>query len=106
MAWRAKRAGLHTACMLTLAKAALLVVALLPLTAFIQDDATSSAPQYTSDAQLKLPESYREWIYLTSGFDMSYNKAAMSGMGPSHVRQRLREPCRLQGISKDRYLAG
>jgi len=85
MAWRAKRAGLHTACMLTLAKAALLVVALLPLTAFIQDDAASSTPQYTSDAQLKLPENYREWIYLSSGFDMSYSKAAMSGMQDHHT---------------------
>ena len=80
MVWRVKRAGPHTACVLTLAKGALLTVALLPLTAFIQDDAMSSVPQYTSDAQLKLPENYREWIYLTSGFDMSYNKAAMTGM--------------------------
>ena len=75
-----KRARPHTACMLILAKAALLAAVLLPLTAFIQDDATSSTPQYTSDAHLKLPENYREWIYLTSGFDMSYSKAAMTGM--------------------------
>ena len=80
MAWCAERAGRHTACMLTLAKAALLAAVLLPLTAFIQDDAASTTPQYTSDAQLKLPENYREWIYLTSGFDMSYSKAAMTGM--------------------------
>ncbi|HZD46072.1 MAG TPA: cytochrome P460 family protein [Acidobacteriaceae bacterium] len=66
--------------MLTLAKAALLTAALLPLTAFTQDDATSTTPQYTGDAQLNVPENYREWIYLSSGFDMSYNKAAMSGM--------------------------
>jgi hypothetical protein len=32
-----------------------------------------SAPEYTSDGQLKLPEHYREWVYLTTGFDMSYN---------------------------------
>jgi hypothetical protein len=62
--------------MLTLAKAALLAVALLPLTAFIQDDATSSVPQYTSDAQLTLPENYHQWVYLSSGFDMSYSPAA------------------------------
>jgi hypothetical protein len=67
--------------MLTLAKAALLATALLPLTAFIQDEASSgTSPEYTSDAQLKLPENYRQWVYLTSGFDMSYNKAAMTGM--------------------------
>ena len=80
IAWCVRRARPHTACMLTLAKAALLAAVLLPLTAFIQDDATSSTPQYTSDAHLKLPENYREWIYLTSGFDMSYSKAAMTGM--------------------------
>jgi hypothetical protein len=85
MAWRVKRTGPHTASMLTLAKAALLVVALLPLTAFIQEDATSSMPQYTRDGQLKLPENYREWIYLSSGFDMSYSKAGMAGMQDQHI---------------------
>jgi hypothetical protein len=35
----------------------------------------TAAPVYTSDGQLRLPENYREWIYLTSGFDMSYNPA-------------------------------
>lgn len=38
-----------------------------------------SGPEYTSDAQLKLPEQYRQWVYLTSGFDMSYNPAAQAG---------------------------
>jgi hypothetical protein len=33
----------------------------------------ASGPEYTADGQLKLPEQYREWVYLTSGFDMSYN---------------------------------
>ena len=28
--------------------------------------------EYTSDAQLKLPEGYRDWVYLSTGFDMSY----------------------------------
>jgi hypothetical protein len=66
--------------MLTLARSPLLAIALLPLTAFMQDDAMRAVPQYTSDAQLKMLENYREWIYLSSGFDMSYSKAAMSGM--------------------------
>ena len=35
----------------------------------------ASVPEYTSDDQLKLPEHYREWVYLTTGFDMSYNPA-------------------------------
>ena len=36
-----------------------------------------SGPEYTSDAQLKLPENYRQWIYVTTGFDMSYTPSAM-----------------------------
>jgi hypothetical protein len=37
----------------------------------------ANAPEYTSDGQLKLPENYRQWIYLTTGFDMSYSANAM-----------------------------
>jgi hypothetical protein len=38
-----------------------------------------TGPEYTSDAQLKLPEHYREWVYLTTGFNMSYNPALSMG---------------------------
>jgi hypothetical protein len=34
-------------------------------------------PEYTSGDQLKLPENYRQWTYLTTGFDMSYSPNAM-----------------------------
>jgi hypothetical protein len=34
-----------------------------------------SGPDYTSDGQLKFPETYRQWVYLTTGYDMSYNPA-------------------------------
>jgi hypothetical protein len=33
-------------------------------------------PSYTADGELRLPENYRQWVYLSSGFDMSYNPAA------------------------------
>jgi Cytochrome P460 len=36
-------------------------------------------PRYTDDSQLKLPEHYREWVYLSTGFDMSYNSAMRMG---------------------------
>ena len=39
---------------------------------------TESAPVYESDGRLKLPGNYREWIFLSSGIDMSYG-AAMTG---------------------------
>jgi hypothetical protein len=45
--------------------------------AFYQNSAPpATGPDYTSEGQLKLPEKYREWVYLTSGFDMSYNPGA------------------------------
>jgi hypothetical protein len=42
-------------------------------------DAPSNVPEYTEDGQLKLPENYRQWVYLTTGFDMSYNPAMRMG---------------------------
>ena len=40
--------------------------------------ASPSGPEYTSDDQLKLPENYRQWVYLTTGFDMSYSAGSMN----------------------------
>src|SRR5579864_2902499 len=37
----------------------------------------SAVPEYTSDGQMKLPEHYREWVYLSTGFDMSYSANSM-----------------------------
>src|ERR1700692_216652 len=40
----------------------------------------SDAPSYTADGQLKMPEHYREWTFLTAGVDMSYTpNPAMAG---------------------------
>ena len=39
-----------------------------------------SGPHYTADGSLILPAEYREWVFLSSGLDMSYTDgAAMSG---------------------------
>lgn len=32
----------------------------------------TEAPTYTEEGKLRLPPSYREWVYLTTGLDMSY----------------------------------
>jgi len=58
----------------------LAAVVMLSSAAFLAS-ATSpaSAPEYTADAQLKLPENYRQWVYLTTGFDMSYSPSLASG---------------------------
>ena len=44
-----------------------------------KSDAPVPAPEYTADGQMKLPENYRDWVYLTTGFDMSYNPAMRMG---------------------------
>jgi hypothetical protein len=58
-----------------LAGTAFLFIAALPQYAA----APSVGPEYTSDGQLKFPENYRQWVYLTTGFDMSYNPAMRMG---------------------------
>ncbi len=59
--------------------ALLLAASVVLLSAALLNSATppASGPEYTSDAQMKLPGNYRQWVYLSTGFDMSYNKAAM-----------------------------
>ena len=78
--WLSRARGVILPAMLTKTKTALLaLVVLLPLAALNQTPgASSTAPEFTSDGQLKLPENYRQWIYLTSGFDMSYNPTLQS----------------------------
>lgn len=36
-------------------------------------DSSSQSPAYTADGKLIFPAQYRQWIYLTSGVDMSYS---------------------------------
>jgi hypothetical protein len=46
-----------------------------------QNTSTAQTPNYTSDGRLLFPANYREWVYLTSGVDMSYSP---NGMGMDH----------------------
>jgi hypothetical protein len=39
----------------------------------------ADGPNYTANGELKMPERYREWIFLTSGVDMSYSQSAAAG---------------------------
>jgi hypothetical protein len=60
---------------------AVLLTLLVSIVAFVLVAAQSpsaAAPEYTDDGQMKLPENYRQWVYLTTGFDMSYNPGLMS----------------------------
>ncbi len=62
---------------LTLVTAVLLISAALLKSA--PAPLSANGPEYTNDDQLKLPENYRQWVYLTTGFDMSYS-AGSNGM--------------------------
>lgn len=39
-------------------------------------------PAYTPDGQFQRPERYREWVFLTSGVDMSYSPKAQASTHP------------------------
>jgi hypothetical protein len=36
-------------------------------------------PGYAADGKLEMPANYREWVYLSTGFDMSYSPRAQPG---------------------------
>ena len=39
---------------------------------------SANAPVYTADGNLRFPTNYREWVYLSSGVDMSYSPNALN----------------------------
>ena len=57
---------------------AVAALCLLPSILSSQEQAPA-VPTYTSDGGLKFPEHYREWVYLSTGFDMSYRPAKRMG---------------------------
>jgi hypothetical protein len=65
-------------------KKILLSVLILACVAVLAQDysETKKTADSKGDQQMKLPANYREWVYLTSGFDMSYNPGLMN-MGHS-----------------------
>ena len=61
--------------MLTLTKTTLLTATVLACSLLFGQDYSTPKPssEYNNTGQMKLPAQYREWVYLTTGFDMSYN---------------------------------
>jgi len=39
-----------------------------------------TAPAYTAKGEMEFPSDYRTWVYLSTGYNMSYRAAAMPGM--------------------------
>jgi hypothetical protein len=61
--------------------------------------ASSSTPTYTAKGDLLPPTNYREWIYLTSGIDMSYTQKS-EGMDHSMFDNVFVNPEAYQGFLK------
>lgn len=53
-----------------------------PVSGQTAEPASTQVPAYTADGKLVFPANYREWIYLSSGVDMSYLQNPMA-MGHS-----------------------
>jgi hypothetical protein len=74
--WSVERSGLILFSMKTKAKRLLLSGAVLLMPFFAGGQAAPGGkPEYTGDGELRFPERYREWVYLSTGFDMSYTPA-------------------------------
>jgi Cytochrome P460 len=57
----------------------LLILILSPVVMAQSSPNNSTTPTYTDDGKLVFPANYREWIFLSSGVDMSYSPNAMAG---------------------------
>src|SRR5579871_3207227 len=59
-------------------------IAMVAAPVYLREYATPSSPspsvgpEYTGAGEMKLPEHYRDWVYLTTGFDMSYSPGAQA----------------------------
>jgi hypothetical protein len=62
--------------MISSMKTQALVLSLALSTATLGAATDSTVPQFSADGQLQRPVNYRDWVYLTSGMDMSYSSEA------------------------------
>ena len=81
LVWRNSKCDAILSPMLTKTTTLLVVLSAVILAAALRpaEAPARPGPEYTGDAQLKLPEAYREWVYLSTGYDMSYNPAMRMG---------------------------
>jgi hypothetical protein len=65
------------------ALAAVFLAAAVGMTAKELTQPPPDAPQFTADGKLTRPADYRRWIYVSSGFGMSYNPNAGGNGAPA-----------------------
>jgi hypothetical protein len=73
--------------------------AVLPLLALLGAQVAPGGPSYTPAGDLVPPSNYREWVYLSSGLDMSYSDAPMA-MGHSMFDNVFVEPSAWQAFRR------
>ena len=56
-----------------------MALAILAPRASSTNESSANLPAYTTSGNLKFPANYREWVYLTSGVDMSYSPNGDTG---------------------------
>lgn len=73
----AARGFVSALCVLLVATAVVLIA---PQAATVVGSVQAAhyVPTYTADGVLLMPANYREWVFLSSGVDMSYNPKAMA----------------------------
>jgi len=73
--WQAKfrRVALKRSRILIALSALALALVMATPRASSNKESSANSPVYTSDGNLKFPTQYREWVYVTSGVDMSYS---------------------------------
>jgi Cytochrome P460 len=77
--WNVSASGVILLRMMKKTTPLVIVLAALSFVVAFQYPAVPTAPQYVNDKEMKFPENYRDWTYLTTGFDMSYNPAMRMG---------------------------
>jgi len=50
-----------------------------------QTQSPTAQPQFTKDGKLLRPQGYRRWVYVSSGFGMSYNQSASGAQSFTNV---------------------
>ena len=63
---------------------ACLIAIRIAATSFSAVAGSSDAATYNKDGEMTFPSNYREWIYLSSGFDMNYNPQSASSDTSAH----------------------
>jgi hypothetical protein len=85
--WRFHSAGRILVGMITKTKALLFAVLVVLALAGFRQETSDAYPgvEFSKDGQtMQFPQDYRQWVYLSSGYNMSYNPDALAAQAAGH----------------------